>query len=146
MQIPIHKWPEIPDHPNTHEHATAIGHIMSTRVFTVQKDDLAELATHLMMWKNIHHVPVESADGKLCGLLTWTHMKKFFEEEDKPSHNLKTVEDIMVEKVITAGPEMSIQSAISLMKKNEIGCLPIVDSEAVIGIVTIKDIQQYDRD
>ncbi|WP_425392050.1 CBS domain-containing protein [Ekhidna sp.] len=141
---PIHEWPEIPDHPPTHEHATQVGHIMSTRVFTVQEDDLAELATQLMLWKNIHHVPVENEKGEICGLLTWTHMQRFFERESKDS--IETVGDIMATDVFTAYPELSISEAIPVMKKHEIGCLPVLQDKHLVGIVTIKDIQQYDTD
>ncbi|MEQ8629548.1 CBS domain-containing protein [Ekhidna sp.] len=141
---PIHEWPEIPDHPLTHEHASQVGHIMSTRVFTVQEDDLAELAIQLMQWKNIHHVPVENQKGEMCGLLTWTHMQRFV--KDGGDKKNKNVGDIMVSKVISADPEMTISEAIPLMKKHEIGCLPVIHHDHLVGIVTIKDIQQYDTD
>ncbi|WP_420575326.1 CBS domain-containing protein [Ekhidna sp.] len=141
---PIHEWPEIPDHPPTHEHASRVGHIMSTRVFTVQEDDLAELATQIIQWKNIHHVPVENQKGELCGILTWTHMQRFDKEAE--GNKNKTVRDIMESKVISADPEMLIKEAISLMKKHEIGCLPIIHHDHLVSIVTIKDIKQYDED
>ncbi|WP_420318484.1 CBS domain-containing protein [Ekhidna sp.] len=141
---PIHEWPEIPDRPRTHENATQVGHIMSTRVFTVQQDDLAELATQIIQWKNIHHVPVECQNGEICGLLTWTHMQRFFKNQSKDS--VETVKDIMITDIITASPEMPISEAIPLMKKHEIGCLPILHDKHLVGIVTIKDIKQYDQD
>lgn len=140
---PIHEWPEIPDHPPTHEHASHVGHIMSTRVFTVHEDDLAELATQVMLWKNIHHVPVENQKGELCGLLTWTHMQRF-NRADLESRD-QTVRDIMAREVISADPEMTIVQAIALIKAHEIGCLPIIHHNHLVGIVTIKDIKQYDK-
>lgn len=141
--IPVHEWPEVPDHPNTHEFATNIGHIMSTRLFTVYEDDLAEMATQLMLWKNIHHVPVENKTGEITGLLTWTHLQKFQSQEHSDA---LTVADIMEKQVFLAHSEMPIEEAITLMKKNEIGCLPVVHNQYLIGIVTIKDLIQYDKD
>ncbi|GAB4243290.1 MAG: glutamate-cysteine ligase family protein [Ekhidna sp.] len=141
---PIHEWPEVPDKPSTHEHATHVEHIMSTRLFTVQEDDLAELATQLMQWKDIHHVPVECKNGEICGLLTWTHMQRF--KADQSSSEDATVRDIMTRDVILSYPEMPIQEAINIMKQNEIGCLPVVYNQHLVGIVTIKDIIEYDTD
>lgn len=141
---PVHEWPEIPDHPNTHEHATQVGHIMSTRLFTVYEDDLAEMATQLMIWKDIHHVPVENKLGEITGILTWAHLQKFIDSNSKA--NDPTVGDIMADAVILAHSEMPILEAIALMKQNEIGCLPVVHNQHLIGIVTIKDIQPYDQD
>lgn len=141
--LPVHEWPDIPPHANTHEHASQVGHIMSTRLFTVYEDDLAEMATQLMEWKNIHHVPVENKIGEICGLLTWTHLQKF-QSLDHPREDL-CVGDIMTKEVFLAHTEMSINEAITLMKQNEIGCLPVVHNKHLVGIVTIKDIKQYDN-
>lgn len=141
--LPIHDWPEISDISSTHEHATQVGHIMSTRLFTVKSDDLASLATQLMQWKDIHHIPVECDNGKICGILTWTHMQRFL--ETPPQDEELTVGDIMNKNVILAHSEMDIQEAIQIMKQNEIGSLPVVHNQHLIGIVTIKDIKQYDQ-
>lgn len=141
----IHEWPDIHASPNTHEHAYQVGHIMSTRLFTVYEDDLAEMATQLMKWKDIHHVPVENKAGEICGLLTWTHMQRFQQNEPHSDSSL-SVGDIMTKQVILAHSEMDIQEAIHLMKQNEAGCLPVVHNQHLIGIVTIKDIKQYDQD
>lgn len=141
--LPIHDWPEVPEVSNTHEHASQVGHIMSTKLFTVKADDIAALATQLMQWKNIHHIPVECDNGKICGLLTWTHMQRF--QEQTPHDDNLTVGDIMNEDVILAHSEMPIQEAIKIMKQNVIGCLPVVHNQHLIGIVTIKDIKQYDQ-
>lgn len=140
---PVHEWEGAPEHPNTHEFATTVGHIMSSRLFTIYEDDLAEMATQLMEWKNIHHVPVENKAGEITGLLTWTHMERFNEENQ--SEDMLSVGDIMTKDVILADQDMPIAEAIQIMKQNEIGCLPVVHNSQLIGIVTIKDIAQYDQ-
>ncbi|WP_421765034.1 CBS domain-containing protein [Ekhidna sp.] len=142
--IPVHDWEECPDYPDTHEHATQIGHVMSTRLFTVYEDDLAEMATQIMEWKNIHHVPVENKSGEVSGLLTWTHMERYKEKIDTPAD--LSVNDIMAKDIFLGYPEMLIKEAIDLMKQNEIGCLPIVHNQHLVGIVTIKDLIKFDND
>lgn len=141
---PIHEWPDVSDQPHKHEHASQVGHIMSTRLFTVYEDDVAEMATQIMQWKNIHHVPVEDKNGEVTGILTWTHMKRFQEMGSYTGE--ERVGDVMNGKVFLGYPEMPITEAIELMKKNEIGCLPIVQNKHLVGIVTITDLTKFDHD
>lgn len=141
---PIHEWPAIKGDGYLKEAAHLVGHIMSTKLFTVHVNDLANLATSLMRWKNIHHVPVENESGKLSGLLTSTHAKKFLDHEYKNGHQL--VGDIMQEDVITVDPQTHIHDAIKTMKKHNIGCLPVIKNKDLVGIITIKDVIGFDND
>lgn len=45
----------------------------------------------------------------------------------------------MVKDVITVEPSDSVRTAAELMKKNEIGCLIVVEDEKPVGIVTERD-------
>ena len=56
------------------------------------------------------------------------------------------VRTIMEKEVITATPKTSISEAITLMKKNEIGCLPVLQRGDLVGIITIKDVIAFDHD
>ncbi len=141
---PAHKWPMLKNVPKTDKYASLVGHIMSTQLFTVAEYDLANLATNIMKWKNIHHVPVESKPGRLCGLLTWTHVKKV--QNQKVHEDELIVSDIMEKNVITVSTKTSIKEAIKIMKQNEIGCLPVVQKEELVGIITIKDVIAFDND
>lgn len=140
---PVHTW-KISDETAPVLASTEIGHIMSTQLLTVNEDDLAAMATRIMEWKNIHHLPVEDNEGKLTGLLTSRHMKRFRQNEKHESDF--RVKDIMAENVLTASPETPISKAISIMKKHEFGCLPVVIEQHLIGIITIKDLIPFDND
>jgi CBS domain-containing protein len=139
----IAKWPDIDDKQKLKNEANKVGHIMSTKVLTVREKELAEMATSIMQWKNIHHVPVENSAGELCGLLTWTHAQKFRNEKSDISF---TVEKIMTKDVITVETSTTIKKAIAIMKKNEIGCLPVIQAKELVGIITIKDVIRFDHD
>ena len=138
--LPVHLWPLAETQMETHEAAHQVGHIMSTQLFTVNESDLAELATSVMRWKKIHHVPVEDDAGNLCGLLTRTHIKR----EGADINNI--VANIMTKNVITVQPETEIRDAIKLMKQNEFGCLPVVYENHLVGIITINDVIPFDND
>ncbi|MTI40231.1 CBS domain-containing protein [Fulvivirga lutimaris] len=140
---PVHEWPQLQPKPRIHETAHLVSHIMSTQLFVVNEDDLAALATSIMLWKNVHHVPVENEKGQLTGLLTWTHMKRF--KEKGSDDQGQTVAEIMTKKVLTVEPYTEIKDAIALMKKNEYGCLPVVHGQHLVGIITIKDLTGLDH-
>ena len=135
---PVHEWPMIDNHPEDYQDTHLVSHVMTTQLFTVNKNDLADLATSIMKWKGVHHVPVENNSGKLCGLLTKTHIDHFMENNGQ--NNDVIVADIMVKNVTIVRPNTKILEAIHLMKKNNIGCLPVVQSKSLVGIITIKDI------
>ena len=135
---PVHEWPMIDNHSEDYQDTHLVSHVMTTQLFTVNKNDLADLATSIMKWKGIHHVPVENNSGKLCGLLTKTHIDHFMESNGQNSDII--VADIMVKNVTIVRPNTKILEAIHLMKKNNIGCLPVVQSKSLVGIITIKDI------
>lgn len=119
-----------------------ISQIMTTGVITVHKDDLAALATSIMDWKDIHHVPVVDGNDKLIGLLTWTHVINT--DYAAAINDALPVKEIMVRAVVSVTPDDDIQDTIRLMKKHEIGCVPVTDKGVLVGIVTIKDIEIYD--
>jgi len=137
----VDKWP-IEENLNVVEDAFLVGHIMSTNVFSVNDNDHADLATSIMAWKNIHHVPVEDESGQLSGLLTWTHMKK---HKSQGKGKTLLVGEIMAKDVSSVSPNTEITEAIAIMKKNEYGCLPIVQDNQIVGIITIKNVLPFDN-
>ena len=142
--LPVHQWPMLDEETNKICHAHLVRHIMSTRLYIVRDQDVAQLATHVMEWKGIHHVPVENKAGDLCGLLTWTHMNRYKEMEAVDDQLL--VANIMTKDVITVHPDTEIKRAIQLMKKLEYGCMPVLENKHLVGIITIKDVLPFDHD
>lgn len=142
FNIPVHEWSDLNPSVIPNQSATKVEHIMSTEIFTVKENDSADLATNIMKWRGIHHVPVEDKTGKIVGILTWTHMKKHLKEEDEPDIS---VHEIMEKNIISVEPTMDIKAAIHIMKSNEIGCLPIVHDHQIVGMVTIPDVIEFDN-
>ena len=50
-----------------------------------------------------------------------------------------TVKDIMHQHPLTIGPNATILEAMSIMRKNKIGCLPVTQNDELIGIITEMD-------
>lgn len=139
----VSEWPLIDKSESLKNTANQIGQIMSTRVLTATDTDLAALATSIMQWKNIHHVPVQNKAGELCGLLTWTHVQNL---KEGSTYKSILVKDIMAKDVISVTASKSIKKAIAIMKEKEIGCLPVTQEKELVGIVTVKDVIAFDHD
>ncbi|MGZ7126102.1 CBS domain-containing protein, partial [Streptococcus pyogenes] len=54
--------------------------------------------------------------------------------------NKTTVGDVMEKKVLTISPDALLEDAIFIMRKNNIGVLPVVADGEVQGIITNNDI------
>ncbi|MEQ9187200.1 MAG: CBS domain-containing protein [Cryomorphaceae bacterium] len=140
----VSKWLSVDADVNTHDAAFTVEHVMSTDLFSVNENDSAELAINVMDWNEVHHIPVEDDQSRLVGILTSTHLNRFKLRGGRVDDAL--VKDVMIRSVITAQIDTEIQEAIRIMKKHEIGSLPVVHENHLLGIVTIEDVKAFDRE
>ncbi len=142
QNIPVHEWTASSSEDLPHYRASTlkVEEFMTTDLFTVQKDDLIQLVANLMDWRRIRYLPVEDTKGHLCGLITarlvLRHLSKQT-ELDQPG--AQQVQDIMIAQPVSVHPSMLILDAIKLMRDKKIGCLPVVQNEELVGIITEND-------
>ena len=141
---PVHQWPVLSTPNDLGVSPRIIGNIMTTHLVTAYAKDSAEFILRIMEWKNIHHLPVVDHDETLVGLLTWTHLQRFNRNKTANNYSL-SVSEIMATDIHTAKTSTDIQEAIALMKKHEIGCLPVIQKNQLVGIVTIADLRIFDH-
>ncbi|HEY8378845.1 MAG TPA: glutamate-cysteine ligase family protein, partial [Nannocystis sp.] len=70
---PVHTWEtaRLEGEPkNWRDSYQTAGQFMSTDLFTVQPNDIIDLAANIMDWKKIRHILVEDEQGRLVGLLS----------------------------------------------------------------------------
>jgi CBS domain-containing protein len=136
--LAVHEWPMIKNIPKIYQDAHLVNHVMSTKLHTIDENDLTELASEIMDWKKIHHLPVENEKGELVGLITWAQIEEF--KKSKSFKNDSIVADVMMKNVYIVHPETKILEALHHMKTNNVSCLPVVQKNSLVGIITIKDI------
>lgn len=113
---------------------------MTTDLFTVQADDPIEMVANLMIWERIRHVPVEDADHKLVGLITHRAVMRFVLSGRS---TLKTpLSQIMKRELVTVTPETPTIEALRTMRRLRIGCMPVVQDDRLVGIVTEEDFME----
>jgi acetoin utilization protein AcuB len=120
---------------------------MTKKVFTVCYDDSVTDAIKLMKEKNIKHIPAIK-DDKLKGIISDRDIKEFSPSRATTLdiyelHYLLAkakVKDLMKKSVITATPETPVEEAAMLMHDKNVGCLPVVESGRLAGIISDMDI------
>jgi len=145
LGLPVHEWqmPELNDLKEYRPSHLKVSEFMSTDLFTVHKEDIIDLVAEMMDWRRIRYTPVEDKEGKLVGLVTLRivlrHLLKSRDISGEIEFGKTTVQDIMNQNPITIGPNSTLIEAMSIMRKNKIGCLPVVQNGELIGIITEMD-------
>lgn len=133
---PVHCWDDI-TLDNKEQKPILVKEIMSTHILKLYEDDFLNMAQAIMQWNGIHHIPVENNAGELSGLLTWSQLKEYHTKLDFAT--ARTTE-IMIKEIITISPEAEIKEAKTLLKKHDIGCLPVVFENQIVGIISKTDL------
>jgi CBS domain-containing protein/gamma-glutamyl:cysteine ligase YbdK (ATP-grasp superfamily) len=139
---PIHRWPliEKADGDEWEQGYRTVGQFMSTDLFTVSPEDLIDFAASVMDWRHIRHVPVEDGEGRLVGLVTHRGLLRMISSGHRATKaEPVTVRDVMVVNPVTASPSTSSLEAIEIMRRHRVGCLPVVEGDQLVGIVTSYD-------
>ena len=117
--------------------------IMSTNLITVAPSATLAEARSLMHDNRIHHLPVMEKD-QLVGLVTLTNVlaatDSFLRDDQSRIHATDIgIGDTMVTDVATVDVNASLRHAALFLERHKIGCLPVLDNEKLVGIITDTD-------
>ena len=140
-EIPVHKWPlpKLGDLKEYRPSKLLVEEFMSTDLFTVQKDDIIPLVAEMMDFRHIRFTPVEDTKGNLVGLITSRLILRHLIHNNSLNGQTTLVKDIMIKTPTTVTADNTILEAMTIMRKNKIGCLPVVDGKELIGMITEMD-------
>ena len=129
--------------------AMRVRDVMSAPVFTLRVDKQLIVAKSIMDWAKVRHVPVVDQDNYVVGMIT---------QRDLLAHSISSldlqvadidrsqelwtipIQRVMRRGVRTIGPNAPVQEAARLMREYKFGCLPVVEDEVLIGIVSEHDL------
>jgi CBS domain-containing protein len=139
---PVHEWPTIESTSEidwSQSYQTVV-QFMATDLFTVRPDDLIDLAASVMDWRHVRHVPVEDDQGHLVGLVTHRDLLRLLSQRGHTDSNRKlTVREIMTPDPLTVSSSTPTLEAMEIMQSHRVGCLPVVDDDHLVGIITSYD-------
>jgi len=113
----------------------------------VSPDDNFPQAMHVLRKRGVRHLPVVE-EGQLVGVVV---EKDLLSNQPSPATTLSLYEiyslleqlhvrQIMSRPVITVGGDCPLEEAARIMVANQISCLPVMDGEKLIGIITETDV------
>jgi CBS domain-containing protein len=124
-----------------------LSEIMNRDLVTVDKQASLRRARRILDQHRIRHLLV--VDGKrLVGIVTDRDLRQAAPSSKSPltiserqefMDELKVLE-VMSRKLITASSTTTIREAAKVMVREKIGCLPVVDGNQLVGIVTQADL------
>lgn len=145
---PVHTWSRarLRETDDWQKHYATVGSLMTTDLFTVNENDVLDLAASLMDWRHIRHVPVEDNAHRLVGLVTHRKLLRVLAEHYGEPRRPIPVREIMVKDVVTVEPGTSSLDAVALMRDRQVACLPVVENGRLVGVVSERDFMKIFRD
>lgn len=128
-----------------------ISMIMTTPVITLKKDDNLETAEHLFKLHHIRHIPVVEGNV-IIGMLSYTDLLRLsfadvdLDEDDMSDvmvYSMFSIEQVMNKNIVAVSSSNSIKDVAEILATKEFHALPVVDNNALTGIVTTTDLIKY---
>jgi CBS domain-containing protein len=126
---------------------TKVAQIMSERVVTALPKTTIFEAEKTMVTQGFRRLPIIS-DGKVIGIITAMDIMRFFGTGDVFKYlqsgtiiqvlNTSALE-IATKEVLTVEPNANVGQAAKIMRDKNIGAIPVVKSEKLVGIITERD-------
>ena len=118
--------------------------LMTPRVIRIAPEENAAVAARTLTQYNVGALPVCSADGRLCGMVTDRDIvTRCLAAGRRPEDT--AVGDIMTKNVVTAVPEMDAGAAASLMARQQVRRLPVMEKGSLCGVVTLGDLSRNEQ-
>lgn len=125
----------------------AVQRLMTPVVKTLQRNDQLTIADDVMREQRIRHLPVLDEDGLVCGVVSQRDLFRgalakalgYGQTAQQKMHSMLLVKEVMSTTVVTVGPHEPLANAARLMLEHKVGCLPVLDGEKLVGILTESD-------
>ncbi|MEL7421705.1 MAG: CBS domain-containing protein [Bacteroidota bacterium] len=137
--LPVHEW-EIMEfgklHPQVIEQDAKdklVEDLMHRDVISVRDNVCLEVVEQILKWRQINHLPIENENGELVGMIS----SSLLAEVDYNSQDL--ARSVMIPDVVTVSPAARVAEAEQVLQDYQIGCLPVLENGALVGLLTQRD-------
>jgi acyl dehydratase/CBS domain-containing protein len=118
----------------------SVNEVMSRQVHTVAPTDSARGVAHLLREQGVSSAVV-CEDDVPCGIVTESDLVRLLAAEADP--DAVAVADFMSSPLVTVAPDTLIEDAAQTLADRRIRRLPVVESGALVGILTSTDVSYY---
>ena len=113
--------------------------VMTKTVIRIHPEESVSVAARMLEHYNIGSLPVCGNDGRMCGLVTDRDIVTRCLAAGR-SPGTTTVRQVMTSGVIAARPDMDASVAASLMGREQIRRLPVLENGRLCGMVSLGDL------
>ena len=119
--------------------------MMTRNPHTLLRSHTLADAKNTMEALDIRHIPVVDAERKLLGIVTQRDVLAAQESSlqkvpSDQSYTLSTpLNDVMHTSIMTVSAGAGLKESAKYMQKHKVGCLPIVENNELVGIITDSD-------
>ncbi len=126
---------------------TRVRDIMQEKIVTISDSDTLSTVEDIMTLGHLRHMPVVHA-GKLVGVVSerdllrasLSNLTEFGSEQRRAFLTVVEIARVMSAPPIVIEPDAGVQEAARVMAEQRIGCLPVVDGDTLVGMLTETDL------
>ena len=127
--------------------ADRVRDIMETKVVTISAADRLSTVDDIMTLGRVRHIPVVSS-GKLVGVVSHrdllraslSALSQHRDDERRMFLHVVEIARVMSTPPIVVHPDETVEAAARLMAEHKIGCLPVVEEDRLLGLITETDV------
>ena len=116
-----------------------IRQIMTQTVIPIHPEETVAVAARTLTHYNVGALPVCTAEGRLCGMVTDRDLVIRCMAAGKAPETTR-VREVMTAGAVTAQPEMEVAVAAHLMGRQQVRRLPVVENGRLCGMVSLGDL------
>ena len=124
--------------------------IMETKLVTISASERLSMVEDIMTLGRVRHMPVVQG-GRLVGVVSerdllrasLSELSEHRDAERRMFLHVVEISRVMSSPPIVIGPDATIREAALLMADRKIGCLPVVEGDELIGLITETDVLRW---
>jgi CBS domain-containing protein len=129
---------------------TRVRDIMQQKIVTISAGDTLSTVEDIMTLGQVRHMPVVRA-GKLVGVVSHRDLLRASLSDLTETGSVRgrafldgvVISRVMSTPPISIDPDAAVAGAARLMAEKKIGCLPVLEGETLVGMLTETDVLRY---
>lgn len=124
-----------------------VADLMVTQLITLSENDSLATAKAIMQEKNIRNIPIVNKNNECVGILTQREylrhafylVSQFGTQQISKKEQQTPIGNAMNKDILTISPSMTLDTAAEFFIENKYGCLPVIENNKLVGILTPVD-------
>lgn len=129
---------------------TRVRDIMSEKIVPISADERLSTVEDIMTLGGVRHMPVVRA-GRLVGVVSerdllrasLSNLTAFGNEQRRAFLQAVEIKRVMSTPPVVIDPDSTVEEAALVMAEKRIGCLPVLDGDTLVGMLTETDVLRY---